>query len=165
MENTQQSSRDFFKIIACIHLAMVLGLVLFGIVVYFFVADFQHPDLESDLAGILVYFIPGLVIAGIVASNVTYRLKLNALREITNLKTKLAGYRESLIIRYALLEAPAMFALIAIFITNNANFLVYAGLLIVLMVIKRPTRKSAMIDLELGQQEISVLEDPDSMIE
>lgn len=165
MENTQQSSKDFFKITAYIHLALVLGVILFGIVVYFFVADFQHPDLESELARILVYFIPGLVIAGIVASNVTYRLRLNALRKITNLKTKLVGYRESLIIRYVLLEAPAMFALIAVFITNNANFLVYAGLMVVLMAIKRPTRKSAMIDLELGQQEISLLEDPDSMIE
>jgi len=164
METNQQSTNEFFKLTAFIHLALVLGVVVFGIVVYFFVADFQHPDTQSALAQLLVFLVPGLVIAGIVASNVMYRLRLNALRDIPNLKIKLEGYRGSLIIRYVLLEAPALLALVAIFITNNANFLVYAGLMVVLMIIKRPTRKTAMMDLELGQQEISVLEDPDSMI-
>jgi len=164
METNQQSTKEFFKLTAFIHLALVLGVVVFGIVVYFFVADFQHPDTQSALAQLLVFLVPGLVIAGIVASNVMYRLRLNVLRDIPNLKIKLEGYRGSLIIRYVLLEAPALLALVAIFITNNANFLVYAGLMVVLMIIKRPTRKTAMMDLELGQQEISVLEDPDSMI-
>jgi len=64
-----------------------------------------------------------------------------------------------LIIRYALLEAPALFALAAIFMTNNSNFMVYAGLMVVLMATKRPTKKAAIADLALDQQEIAALED------
>lgn len=162
MTNTQQSSKEFFKLTAILHLAMVLGVVLFGVVVYFFIIDFQHPDTQSEVANLLVYLVPGLVIVGILASNIIYRIKLNTVKGSEDLKTKMMGYREALIIRYALLEGPALFALAAIFITNNVNFMVYAGLLVALMVLKRPTLRTAIMDLELDQQEIAILENPDS---
>jgi hypothetical protein len=164
METNQQTTKEFFKLASFIHLALIAVVVLFGMVVYFFIADFQRPDTRSELARLLVYLVPGLVIAGIVASNIIFRVRLNALKEIGDLKTKMYGYRESLIIRYALLEGPAMFALAAIFMTNNANYMVYAGLMVVLMTLKRPTRKSAIADLESDQQETALLEDPDSII-
>jgi hypothetical protein len=43
--------------------------------------------------------------------------------------------------------------------TNNSNFMVYAGLMVVLMATKRPTKKAAIADLALDQQEIAALED------
>jgi hypothetical protein len=160
MENNQQSSKEYFKIISFIHLAILLSVVLFGIVVYFFAVDFKHPDIQSELAKLLVFIVPGLVIAGIISSNIIFRVKLNAIMGSEDLKVKMAVYRESLIIRYMLLEGPALLALAAIFITNNSNFMVYAGLLVVLMATKRPTKRSAIADLALDQQEIAVLEDP-----
>ena len=164
MENNRQSSKKYFKFISIIHLAMMLGVILFGIVVYIFVADFQNPDTQSELAKLLVYIVPGLVIAGIIASNIIFRLKLNAIIGSGDLKVKMAVYRESLIIRYILLEGPALFALVAIYMTNNSNFMVYAGLLVVLLAMKRPTIKSAIADLALDQQEIVTLENPESIL-
>ena len=136
MENNRQTSKEFFKLTAMIHLGLVMGVVLFGLVVYFFIIDFQHPDTQSELARLFVYLVPGLVITGILASNIVYRIKLNTVKGSGDLKTKMMGYREALIIRYALLEGPALFALVAIFITNNVNFLVYPGLMAALMVLK-----------------------------
>ena len=164
MEIKGQSSKEFFKIISIIHLALVSGIVLFGIVIYFFIADFQQPDTRSEIAGMLVYLVPGLVIAGIIASNIIFRVKLNGVIDSDDLKVKMAVYRESLIIRYALLEGPALFSLAAIFITNNINFLVYAGLIVVLLATKRPTKKSAIADLALDKQEISIMDDPESTL-
>jgi len=164
MEIKGQSSKEFFKIISIIHLALVSGIVLFGIVIYFFIADFQQPDTRSEIAGMLVYLVPGLVIAGIIASNIIFRVKLNGVIDSDDLKQKMTVYRELLIIRYALLEGPALFALAAIFITNNINFLVYAGLIVILMATKRPTKKSAIADLALSQQEISALDDPETVV-
>jgi hypothetical protein len=164
MENDRQSSKEYFKFISIIHLAMMLGVILFGIVVYIFIADFQNPDTQSELAKLLVYIVPGSVIAGIIASNIIFRLKLNAIIGSGDLKVKMAVYRESLIIRYILLEGPALFALVAIYMTNNSNFMVYAGLLVVLLAMKRPTIKSAIADLALDQQEIVTLENPESIL-
>ena len=164
MENNRQSSKKYFKFISIIHLAMMLGVILFGIVVYIFIADFQNPDTQSELAKLLVYIVPGSVITGIIASNIIFRLKLNAIIGSGDLKVKMAVYRESLIIRYILLEGPALFALVAIYMTNNSNFMVYAGLLVVLLAMKRPTIKSAIADLALDQQEIVTLENPESIL-
>jgi len=164
METNNQTTKEFFRLASIIHLALVLGIVLFGSVVYFFIVDYQQVDTQSEFAKLLVYLVPGLVIGGIIASNLVYRIKLNEVRFIGDLKTKMLGYQSALIVRYMLLDGPALFALVAIFITNNTNYMVYAGLMVVLLVLKRPTRKSAVMDLDLDQQEIALLEDPDSIL-
>jgi hypothetical protein len=164
MVTNQQTTKAYFKTLTIIHLSLVLGIVLFGLVVLFFIADFQHPDYYSELARLFVYLVPGLVLIGIVASNVVSKIRLTALKQSSDLTAKLKGYNEPLIIRYVFIESPALFALVAIFITNDINYLVYAGLLVVLLIFKRPTIRSVIADLELDQQEIAVIEDPDSII-
>jgi len=164
MEINQHSSKEYFKLISIIHLYLVLGIVLFGLVVSLFIIDFRQVDTQSKLAKLFVYLVPGLVIVGIVAGNMIFRTKLNALKENKDLKSKIMGYRESLILCYMVFEAPAMFALVAVFMTNDINFIVYAVLMVIILAIKRPTTKSAIADLQLSQQEVAFLEDPDSII-
>jgi len=164
MENNQQSPKSYFRMLGIIHLGLVLGVLLFGIVVTFFIADFQLPNIQSGFADLFVYLVPGFVMIGIIANNVVFRIKLNAINESADIKTKMAVYRESSIIRYMLIQTPAQIALCAIIVTNNINFLVYAGLMVVLLIIKRPTLRLAISDLNLNQQEKSILENQDSTI-
>jgi hypothetical protein len=164
METNHQTSKEYFKSTSIIHLYLVLGIVLFGLVDYFFIIDFHQVDTQSGLAKLLVYLVPGLVVVGIVASNVIFVIRMNVLKESTDLKLKMMGYRLSLIVRYMLLEGSALFALAAVFMTNNINYIVYAVLLVIMLVLKRPTRKSAITDMQLNQQEIAMLEDPESII-
>jgi hypothetical protein len=164
MENNQQTTRSYFKMLSIIHFFLVLGIVLFGLVVTFIITDFQHPDNDSDLAKLFVYLVPGMVIAGIVASNMISTFKLNALNTNSDFNVKLKGYSEILIIRYVFLDFPSLFALVVVFMTSNINYMVYAGLLVALLIIKRPTKKLVIADLELEQKEISFLEDPNSII-
>jgi len=102
--------------------------------------------------------------AGIIASNVFFRIKLNTLLINEDLKMKLEVYRRASIIRYAFIQLPALFALMVIFMTSDINYLVYAGLMIVLLIIKRPTMKLAISELRLDQQEVAQLENPDSKV-
>lgn len=164
MENNQQTTKSYFKMLSIIHLFLVLGIVLFGLVITFIITDFQHQDNDSDLAKLFVYLVPGMVIAGIVASNMISTFKLNALNENSDFKVKLKGYSEILIIRYMLLEFPSIFALVVVFMTSNINYLVYTGLLVILLIIKRPTKKLAIADLKPDQKEMSILESPDSVL-
>ena len=164
MEQTQQTTKEYFKLLSIIHLALIAGMITFGLIVLFFIADFQHPDNSSDFARMIVYLVPGLAIVGLFASNFISKNKINQLKEKSELSAKLAGYREALIIRYALLEGPCLFALITIFITNDSNYFIYAGVMFFLLILKRPTMKSTITELELDQQEISYLENPDSII-
>ena len=164
MEQIQQTTKEYFKLLSIIHLALTMGLVLFGLVVSFFIADFQHPDNTSELAGIIVYLVPALCIVGLVASNVVSKNKVNQLKANSDLSAKLMGFREAMIIRFALLEGSGLFALATIFITNDINYLIYAGVMVILMLAKRPTLRSLIAELELDQQEIAFLENPDSII-
>src|ERR1035437_4250134 len=99
-QTTQQTTKSYFKMLSIIHLFLVLGIVLVGLVVTFIITDFQHPDNDSGLAKLFVYLVPGVVIAGIVASNMISTFKLNALKDSSDLNLKLRGYSEILIIRY-----------------------------------------------------------------
>jgi hypothetical protein len=164
MEQTQQTTKEYFKLLSIIHLALMVGLVLFGLVVSFFIADFQHPDNTSELARIIVYLVPGLCIAGLVASNMVSKNRVYQLKANSDLSAKLMGFREAMIIRFALLEGPGLFVLATIFITNDINYLIYAGVMVVLMLVKRPTMRSLIAELELDQKEIAFLENPDSII-
>ena len=137
---------------------------MFGLVISFLVADFQHPDNESDFAKILVYLVPGLLIVGIVASKMVFSNRLNILKDEMDFKLKLEKYREALIIRYALLEGPGIFALVSVFLTNNSEYLIYAAAMLIFILIKKPSIKSAINELELDQTEISKIENPDYVI-
>jgi hypothetical protein len=164
MEQSQQTTKEYFKMLTIIHIGLTMGLVLFGLVISVFIIDFNQIDTKSELAKLFDYLVPGLIVVGIVASNMISKIKINALKVNNDLRSKLRGYTESLIIRYALLEGPGLFALVTIFITNDFNYFIYAGIMVVLLIIKRPTMKSVIAELELDQQEITVLENSDSII-
>jgi len=164
MESSQQTSKSYFKIFSIIHMSLVLCVVLFGLVVCFFIADFQQTDTQSRFADLFIYLVPGLVMIGIIASNVIFRIRLNAINKTADIKTKMSVYRESSLIRFMLIITPALFALVAIIATNNINFLVYAGLMIVSLIVKRPNPERAVADLNLNQQERAILENPDSIV-
>ena len=164
MENIQQTIKEYFKIISIFHFALAFGLIVFGLVISFLLADFQHPDNESDFAKILVYLVPGLLIVGIVASIMVFSNRLDILKGEMDFRLKMEKYREALIIRYALLEGPGLFALVSIFLTNNSEYLLYAAAMLILLLIKRPSIKSAIKELELDQNEISKIENPDFVI-
>jgi len=79
MGNNQNSTKEYFKLISIIHAALVLGVILFGVIICLFIADFQHADTQSALANLFVYLVPGLIMVGIIASNVIFRIRLNTL--------------------------------------------------------------------------------------
>ena len=76
----------------------------------------------------------------------------------------MTNYRGVIIVRYAFLEGPAFFAFVSALLTGNLIFLAFAGLVIIFMIYWRPTKSSVISDLELNQQEISIIENPDSII-
>jgi len=164
MEINHNSTKEYFKLISIIHMALVFAVILLGSIVCLLIVDFRHADTQSTLANLFVYLVPGLIMAGIIASNVIFRIKLNALLNNEDLKIKMEVYRSASIIRYAFIQVPALFALMVIFMTSDINYLVYAGLMILLLIIKRPTLKLAISELRLDQKEVALLEHPDSKI-
>lgn len=164
METTKQTSKEYFKTLSILHLALTSGVLFFGLIVSFLILTGTMSNNSTDLDSIFMYLIPVLILGGLFAGNRIYKNKLAGLKESTDLKAKMTNYRSILINRYAFLEAPAFFALVAVMLTSNLLYLVFAGIMIMFMIYWRPTRNSVIADLELSQQEISVIESPDSII-
>jgi hypothetical protein len=165
METTQTTSKLYFQMHSIIYSFLILGIVLLGLIVSVFIADFQHIDRQSDLAKLLEYLLPLLTAVGIITCKMVCTFKLNSIKKQSDLKLKLTEYGSTMIIRCALLEVPALVAIVAVFVTSNPDYFIYCGVMILIMIARRPTLKLAVSDLDLGPQEISILKDPDSIID
>ncbi len=164
METIQQTSKDYFKTLAILHLALVSGTLLFGIISYLLFVIDKSSNEFTEISGYFLFLVPIVFIAGLLASYLVYKNKLSSLIEINNLNEKLAYYRGAFLVRLAILEGTAFFAIVSVMLTNNIIFLLFAGLIIIIMIYYKPTRKSIIIDMQLNQQEIVIIENPDAII-
>ena len=103
--------------------------------------------------------------SGIFAGNMIFRKRLEQLVELKNLNEKLTGYQSALIVKYALIEGPAFFTVVAYLLTTNVLFPVIAVFLVVVMVLSAPRKDKLISDLNFSTKETSVFENPDSVIQ
>ena len=81
-----------------------------------------------------------------------------------DLGQKLIDYRSATITRFALVEAPSLFAIVTYFLTSDILFLFYTGLSLVLFFYNRPTPEKTAEDLNLDPTERVKINNPDSNI-
>lgn len=164
MENTQQTSKDYFRTLEILHAALIAGQVFFGLIVSFLIISGNADVGSADLSMVFSYIVPPFVLIGLFGSNYIYKTRLAKLRSSNDLKYKMANYRVALIIRYAFLEGPILFSIIVTLLTGNLLFLVFAGLLLSFMIYLRPVKNRIIADLGLSIEEIAIINDPDSII-
>lgn len=164
METTKQTTQEYFKTLLILHLALSMGPVFFGLITTFLILGGVISNDATDLNTIFLYLIPIITISGLLSSIWVYKMKLRGLKEEKDFKTKMTNYRSALIIRYALLEGAAFFAILAVILTCDLLFLAFAGLMIILLILWRPTKKLVISDLKLNMLEKAFIEDPESII-
>ncbi|MCB9175023.1 MAG: hypothetical protein H6589_10480 [Flavobacteriales bacterium] len=151
MENNQPISftpKSFIQRITIIHLALIIGLLLFAGVTYSTVeTNVLVFDFDSNFFTVIV---PAMAISMAFASNFIFTKKVNELSNVSLLKDKLMGYQTASIIRFALLEGPAMFSIVIYMLTGNLLFLIMAGVLIVYFITIRPTKEKIEMELNLN---------------
>jgi hypothetical protein len=104
------------------------------------------------------------VLGGITTSLIITKSRLGMIKEKNSLSEKLTDYRSVVIVKLALLEGPAFFAIVSYLLTADPLFLGIAAFMIVLFFINRPGREKLVQDLELSQKDIDFLNNPDSII-
>lgn len=165
MENNQSiafTPKSFIKTITIIHLALIMGLLLFSGVSYTLVeTNVLSFDFENDIFSLIV---PVFAIGGAFASNFIYTKKINELTSLESLKDKVMGYQTACIIRFALLEGPALLGIVYYMQTGNLLFLIIAGALIVYFVTLRPTKEKIETDLNFSFEQKSAFNQMDEVI-
>lgn len=138
--------KALLRILPIIHLSMVMGLVLFTSVVYWHNPNFITGMNSED---IFIYLVPIVAIIGYFASKSVFQNLINTIARTDGIENKLGRYRMAAIIKYALLEGPAILALIGYYLKGNMLHLVIALFLIIYLFSQRPTRKRVVEDLKL----------------
>lgn len=159
MSIKQETSANYLKTNTIIFFALLIGVLLFtlnvGIINGFSMTteiDFLHY-IALPLA-IVVPFI-GKFVANFM---------LNKAKAKPSLAEKAIIYRSQFIVRLATIEGPMLFCVVVALLTNSIISLAIAAVLIVLFLLNKPSVEKMIFDLELSQDEISTLNNPNEIL-
>ncbi len=139
--------KKFLSTFNIIHLALVAGVFVFGLMVYM---QTKEQELILSYSGDVIFFVvPFMAIAGIVVGNFLYAKNIKKLDSKTTLLEKLNGFQAASIIRYALLEGPALLGIVAFMNDGNQYFLIISLILLAWLIAQRPTRDKVERELKL----------------
>ncbi len=149
-----QNPNTFVKTISIIHLALIAGQIIFAAAA--FMTTKNHATSKSD--EVFIYVAPILALSGFAISNISFKTLVNKIDSQSPLKTKLTAYQSALIVRFALLEGPSLFAIVSFMLTGNLIFLGVSGAIIAYFIYLRPTKQKTEDDLNLGYEEKAELD-------
>lgn len=142
--------KSSLKILGIIHASMCISLALFASFAFLKNGSFRATTANYSL---FVYVIPVVAMAGYFGSKFIVQNLINQLPKDEPLAKKLKVYQLAHILKYALLEGPAFFALGIYYIDGNAMYLVIALSLMVYLFFQRPSIDRLKSDLPLSLQE------------
>lgn len=160
----QQTSQQYFKSLYILQVAFLVGLLIFSMVVVFLRLSGAMEIDKPGLNAVFQIFIPGLVILGFVFGSFLYKKKVEQARHLGELTEKMNAYRAAFIIRAAMLEGPAIFAIIGFMLTGNYFLIALAGFVILMFLMWLPTKEKVANALQLSSTDRATIENPDSII-
>jgi hypothetical protein len=164
MDNIKQTSTEYFRFFIIAFYGLIIGQVLFGLLSFFLVSTNSFSSEGADLRSVFIYVVPVFVLTGFFLSNLIYKNRLKGIDRKSSLMIKLTSYRAALIVRYALLEGPSMFAIVVYLVTGDIIFILLAALVVFYFLTIRPNREKVIKDLGLDPNEEQILNDPNIQI-
>lgn len=143
------------RIMQIIHLAFCGGVLLFGIVVSLLIAPYASFSIAFNVGQPITFIAPIFALGGVFLSNFIFNKILGDVysQELPE-HAKLVRYQTSLLIKCALLEAPAWFNIVASLITNNMFFLIFGVLCLVVLWLSRPTKEKVYDTLKIQESDL-----------
>lgn len=164
MESEKFNSQGYFKALQILHFALVIGLLMFGFISVLLQLK-GYNSLSEEISSSLSYFIPFLLIIGLVTGNILFKKKLNISIGKDSLREKLIFYRTALLTRYMIIEMASFIAIVAYLLSGDYSLLAMVGVMIIIFIVYRPTISSTIKDLELNKEEIQNINNPESEID
>lgn len=153
-----QPKGNDFRALQVLHGALLAGMLLLGVVSTFLIISHgpyvQLGSFEKTLQIIVVL----LSVGGTAAGFTLFNKKIQAISPMDPVKDRLNAYRAAAIVRWALIEMPTLFSLIAFLLTGNYAFLALAIALLLVFAVVRPAKMMIIYLLKLTEKEVSELE-------
>jgi hypothetical protein len=164
MEARGQTSKEYFKILNLLHTALLGTQLLFAVVAFYLHINGPLNNDSTEFSNIFQFVLPVVIVGAVLGSAMLFKAQLKSIKAKPELKDKLNDYRSALLIKYAMLEAPSMFAIVCYLLTANFIFMGFAGLIIVVFLLNRPLPENTANDLELNQTDKMRLLDPTAVV-
>lgn len=132
----------FMRQLVILHTAMFLGQFFFLGVVLFIGGE------KVEEEKFFTFIVPIGVLIGFVVGHLMYRALLSKLPANASLEQRLSTYRSASIVKWALLEGPTLFTLVAYMFTGRMIFIAYVGMMLLVFALNRPTKSK--LETELG---------------
>jgi MFS family permease len=137
-----------------VHTALLAGQILF-LLLSLFVAGMHHTIEDVTFFKMLQGVVAVTAIISVTAGFFIFRKKVAQLQqEELDFSGKFMKYREASITKFALIEGPVLFSIIAYFIYPNLSFIIFAVILIVLFVLQRPTVPMLSLHLQVSREDL-----------
>ena len=158
------TSAQYHRTLNILHSAFIFGQLAFAGIAVLLRSTGQMNFEANELRTILPFIAVALAIAGAAGGSALFSKRRDALRGQETLAGKLGDYRGAHIIRWAMLEGPALFSIITFLLTGVYWVLGVVALLIALFISFRPSPKRTVQDLQPSfEEEVRIL-DPEAML-
>lgn len=147
-----------------IYFAMVMAMVLFSALVLFLKNTGKLPD-GHEMADVLRYAIYVLTPISVAAGYFIYRKQLSGIDPSLTLRHKYNQFQAAMLIRASCVQAPGLFGSVCALQTGDESFLLFTGIMVVLLLLWQPTRASIAEDLNLSPEERRKLNDDEGVME
>lgn len=151
------SNNTALKTLNLIHFALLMGMVLFAGIAVFISQTTAGIDTMKENQQLLQVIALGMAAGGYFCATKMYKSKIYAIQSFTNNKEKVDAYRSASILQWALIEAPALFAIVCFLLTANYAFLGLVLLLVLIFMFMKPTREKIMSQTGLTSEELENL--------
>ncbi len=161
----EQTSKQYMLNLATVHGALIVGQVIFaGCAFYLNFEGGPLNDPNDDLVNTFQMLVPVAIVSGILVGRLLASKRINKAKKEAELKEKLDVYKSALIMKWALLEFPGLFALIAYLLFGHLLFMTLFAIPIVIFVLERPTKEKVIEDLELESKEREQFKSNDAIV-
>lgn len=149
---------SMLKTLAFTHVAMLAFQMLFAIIAFA-----QSTRMYFGIMNMndqFVFIAPVLALGGFLGGYLIFKKQKYVLRGKEDFQEKLSGYQSVLITRFALIQGPSLFSIVAYILNGNVFFLLITGFMSVYFIFLRPTREKIENDLlfDFDNQMIQQLE-------
>jgi len=146
--------RSYFQTLNILFFGLVMGPAMLGAVAFALHQTGTFAPLADDvLDSVFGIAVPAIGFGAFYASKILFERRMPAVIARPSLDEKLEGYRTELILKYALLESPSIFAFLAYLLTGSMMFFAIGAAMLLFMIVVRPTREGAVMHLALSGKE------------
>lgn len=147
MQNQDFTLNAFLKTLNIIHLGFLAAMIAFAGISY--TLNIDEVSNWYDLNDVFLYVLPFIMLSSLSISVILYKKQIAALDHIDGLKEKLEGLQAAMLVRFALVESPALFAIVCFFLSNSLIYIIIAVILMLVFLMLKPSAAQIIRDLKL----------------